>query len=871
LIKTAIPRKYNIDNSSYELHQSTSTSSTPSQTDPLLGNTLDTDDEIDLNVLKPTHTYLNRSPETPTFYFSQKNSNNTLEEEINLRTPKNAHNKTSAMPNLSPSSRLFIQEIINMPTPKKCQNSQLTSFSSNDNSDNIVVETPTKRKMRNVIEIKKKKLNCKSSMVCKLQTKLFNVRNKLKIANKFKNKINYKSTNSRVLSEMQMFRANKSRQPWSVEEKQFAISLFYNSPGTYRFLRNVQKINLPGLSTIKGWIGSSKFSPGFVNSYMEQIKIKVNAMDNEQKYCVIAFDEMSIKKYLEYSKYLDVVEGYEDLGHKGRNDKVASQALVFIARGLYSKWKLPLAYFLSASSTRCLELKNLISDVIEKALEVGLIITAVICDQGSNNCAALKQLGCTKESPYFEVNGKRIFSILDIPHIFKNYRNNFLKNNLVFDGNEISFSDIRTAYEIDKMSGTSRALLKITDSHINPGPFQKMKCKLALQLFSNTVTAVIKTCVTTGQIKSTTGAYTANFLKHMNDLFDCLNSKCLYSSNPKMCALSEERPSQIQFLNEAKRLHENIKLVKPNTKYGYRLPCFDGLVWSINSITMLYSQQKNLQFTYLLTSRLNQDYVENTFALFRQRGGYNPNPTARTFRSTFSIQAKNNLFKASELSNCESDMDSNLLAPTSNSDTLLNLVNESDSDYTSTLNVDDEPFTNTDDNLEEEDCEISLEMCSNAYFAGYLGKSCFDHFKCSKCVDKFLKKDENLNLFDQHEFLIFYKNYESKEIDSNSCFLKKPTEILIQFVKNAQIMLKKLVEQKPHRKNIAHFINKQITNKYLLSFNLDKSCTEHFDYLLTKLIHAKLLKDFNWKSRHLKQMKETSINSSRKLKILKNL
>ncbi|CAI6354409.1 unnamed protein product [Macrosiphum euphorbiae] len=123
---------------------------------------------------------------------------------------------------------------------------------------------------------------------------------------------------------MQMFRVNKSRKPWSVEEKQFAISLFYNTPGT--FLRNVQKINLPSLSTIKRWIGSSKFSPGFINSYMEQIKIKVNAMDNEQKYCVIAFDEMSIKKYLEYSKYLDVVEGYEDLGHKGRNDKVASQA-----------------------------------------------------------------------------------------------------------------------------------------------------------------------------------------------------------------------------------------------------------------------------------------------------------------------------------------------------------------------------------------------------------------------------------------------------------------------------------------------------------------------------------------------------------------
>jgi len=60
---------------------------------------------------------------------------------------------------------------------------------------------------------------------------------------------------------------------------------------------------------------------------------------------------------------------------------------------------------------------------------------------------------------------------------------------------------------------------------------------------------------------STTGENTANFLKHMNDLFDCLNSKSLYSSNPNMCALSEERPSQLQFLNEAKRLHDNIKLV----------------------------------------------------------------------------------------------------------------------------------------------------------------------------------------------------------------------------------------------------------------------------------------------------------------------
>lgn len=68
-------------------------------------------------------------------------------------------------------------------------------------------------------------------------------------------------------------------------------------------------------------------------------------MSDEEKYCVIIFDEMKIKPYLEYSKYLDMVEGFEDLGHIGRTNKLATQAMVFIVWGLYSKWKLSLAYF----------------------------------------------------------------------------------------------------------------------------------------------------------------------------------------------------------------------------------------------------------------------------------------------------------------------------------------------------------------------------------------------------------------------------------------------------------------------------------------------------------------------------------------------
>lgn len=66
------------------------------------------------------------------------------------------------------------------------------------------------------------------------------------------------------------------------------------------------------------------------------------------------------------------------------------------------------------------------------------------------------------------------------------------------------FNDIRKTYVIDKSSGTRRSSLKNTDSHLNPGLFEKMTCKLALQVFSHTVAATMKTSITTGQLSSKT-------------------------------------------------------------------------------------------------------------------------------------------------------------------------------------------------------------------------------------------------------------------------------------------------------------------------------------------------------------------------------
>lgn len=137
----------------------------------------------------------------------------------------------------------------------------------------------------------------------------------------------------------------------------------------------------------------------------------------------------------------------------------------------------------------------------------------------------------TKNAPFIEVKGKQIYSIFDVPHLFKNLRNNFKSNNFIFKGKETSFKDLKDVYEIDKKSGTSRALLKITDSHMNPGPFQLMSCKLAMQLFSNSMAAAMETCIMSKQLQSNTALNTLDMIKELNHLLDVLNSKSLFDKN----------------------------------------------------------------------------------------------------------------------------------------------------------------------------------------------------------------------------------------------------------------------------------------------------------------------------------------------------
>lgn len=216
-----------------------------------------------------------------------------------------------------PSSSEWLRQITEMPeNPPTRRSTKIT--------------TKPIRKLKNTIRHQTTLLKNKRSYIAKLNKTVLSLKQQLthRTIENVINTTNFPSIAPKTLVGMQVLRSNKKWSPWTKEERDFALLTFYKSPSAYKFLRNNQKIRLPSISSIKKWIGNSKCKPGFSPRFFSQLKRKVSVMTPDERYCIIAFDEMKIKKCVEYNKRLDLVEGYEDLEPYGRTDKLGSQVLV---------------------------------------------------------------------------------------------------------------------------------------------------------------------------------------------------------------------------------------------------------------------------------------------------------------------------------------------------------------------------------------------------------------------------------------------------------------------------------------------------------------------------------------------------------------
>ena len=360
----------------------------------------------------------------------------------------------------------------------------------------------------------------------------------------------------------------------------------------------------------------------------------------------------------------------EDFGEGNRTNNVATAALVFMARGIKENWKQPLGYVLVNESCPSDLIKDKLFEIIDELTSMGLLVETILSDLGSNFQKLLRELNVTPTTPWILHNGKKIIYLFDPPHLIKAVRNNLLKHDFHFDGKVASWDDIKTVYHRDKQQSL-RCCPKLTQKHISPNGFTKMKVKYATQVMSHTVGSTLCMYIALGALPPS-AVGTAELIANMDNIFDCLNSSSLNSTKIYKKALSEDSAHH-KFIDDMLPFIQSIKVINRESKEDVtnKLRCLKGLQLTLNGVLALWDTlHKDYGLDFLLTRRLNQDPLENFFGLIRQQGGNCDNPTPLQFTRAFRKLFVDNFLTPLLSGNCAEDFDAYLVkSHTTKSDT----------------------------------------------------------------------------------------------------------------------------------------------------------------------------------------------------------
>jgi hypothetical protein len=126
-----------------------------------------------------------------------------------------------------------------------------------------------------------------------------------------------------------------------------------------------QGMPLPSLRTLRRSLEDIDFASGILEKIFGVMQTKVSAMKETERECCITLDEMKIDQKIDWDRKLDQLAGYVTLpSHSGKAD----HALVFMLGGISTRWKQVVAYYYTGSSTNGSVLKNIIFDIISKAV-----------------------------------------------------------------------------------------------------------------------------------------------------------------------------------------------------------------------------------------------------------------------------------------------------------------------------------------------------------------------------------------------------------------------------------------------------------------------------------------------------------------------
>jgi len=271
-------------------------------------------------------------------------------------------------------------------------------------------------------------------------------------------------------------------------------------------------------------------------------------------------------------------------------------------------------------------------EVIEAAEGVGLFVRACVSDMGPSNQDMWKRAGVRSNRDHL-VNytshpvrsDSKLYFMADPPHLLKNIRNCLLTQNISLPDdivrvnglptNTVSLQHVKDLISIQE-GMELKVAPKLTQIHVNPGKFQKMKVNIAAQVLSHSTSTALQLCVAR-KLLPDAALTTAWFLQTVNDWFDTMNARF------PLASLFKSSTAKVEMLKRFRDLFLGLHF---SGRDSWK-PIQSGVRLSTSSVLDVFDDLVvNGSYKYLMTGRLTQDCVENLFSQIRSRGDIHPKP-----------------------------------------------------------------------------------------------------------------------------------------------------------------------------------------------------------------------------------------------------
>ena len=420
-----------------------------------------------------------------------------------------------------------------------------------------------------------------------------------------------------VINRKLIGRKKKSDLKYSDELRKFALTIQFYSDKAYRHLRKYFNNLLPDPRTIRKWYYAVEGNAGFTKQSFEAIR--VNFKDKQKPFmCNLVMDEMKIKEEIVWAsdRFYGQVDVGSDLTSQNDNSEKASYALVLMAVGINTQFKVPLGYFMIKSLV-AEERANIVEKCLKLLHESGATVTSLTFDGAPSNLAMANRLGAVtdplsknfKSSFPHPVTGDTVFVFLDPCHMLKLMRNALADHKKIIspDGNEIQWSYIEKLVEFQQREGL-RAANKLTPRHVNYVN-NKMSVKLAAHVLSRSTSDSLK-YLQLQNYKDFEGALaTSQFCLQINNCFDLLNCKSKFSKLDFSKPINEEtkqdlREKSLEIISYLAGLKDcdGVKFLKSSRRTGAV-----GFIICLTNIFDLYECYHSKGLEYLLTFKISQD------------------------------------------------------------------------------------------------------------------------------------------------------------------------------------------------------------------------------------------------------------------------